>query len=104
MKKNVYAVRDDLSMDFEAPFLSSSDIDCLRSVVIQINHDKEQYSNHKSNINPDVQLQTRTLFYLGKYEDGRFVDLPELPVAITRLDNAPDMYERYLVEFYKEKN
>ncbi len=102
MRKSVYAVKDIVSMDFESPFVATSDLDVMRLVSTQIEAENSKYEKGLIDYNPKLQHDSRALYYLCDYENGIFINIPESPVRIGLLSELPQLYQNTLTEYQKD--
>lgn len=101
MKKNLYAVRDNLCMSCEVPFSAETDIKALQIILTEINAAFAEFEAKKTFINPSSQLSTRSLYYLGTIDDG-YIEPNRIKVC-DMLD-VQSMYDNLLLEFQKKNN
>ena len=98
MKKLLYSVRDDLSFEFGDILQFSSELTALRAVSQQVSSDITLFESGEIKFDPDVQHKTRSLFYLGAFEDGLFIP-SDKPVFICTLSDSVNYYNKLLSEF-----
>lgn len=96
MKKRIYAVKDRLSLSIEQPFTSESDLTCLRMVSSQVQSELSQFEKGVINYNPVIQHSTRELLYLGDIDESGFLYPNNEPIFVCRIDEAPQLYQKYL--------
>lgn len=98
MKKRIYAVKDRLSLTIEQPFTTESDLTCLRMVSSQVQSELSQFEKGIINYNPSVQHATRELLCLGEIDDNGFLYPNSEPLFVCRIDEAPQLYQKFLTE------
>lgn len=101
MKKNIYAVRDNLTMSCEVPFVAETDLKALQIILTEINSAFAEFEAKKTFVNPSDQLSTRSLYYLGTIDDG-FIEPSR--VKICDMLDVQSKYDNLLLEFSKENN
>lgn len=94
MKKLLYAVRDDLTMEFNTPTAFNSEMEAFRAY----SHSYETYkkSVEQNPATPPIFAETKTIFYVGEYEDGNIipdkVELCKLSLSTERLKSLLAQY------------
>lgn len=101
MKKNLYAVRDNLTMTCDVPFSAESDIKALQMILIEINTAFAEFEAKKTFVNPSDQLSTRSLYYLGTIEDGY---IEPNRVKICDMLDVQSKFDNMYLTFSKENN
>lgn len=101
MKKNLYAVRDNLTMVCDVPFSAETDIKALQVILTEINAAFAEFEAKKTFINPADQLSTRSLYYLGTIEDGY---IEPNRIKICDMLDVQSKYDNLLLDFQKENN
>lgn len=101
MKQNLYAVRDNLTMSCEFPFVAETDLKALQIILIEINSAFAEFEAKKTFVNPSDQLSTRSLYYLGTIEDGY---IQPSRIKICDMLDVASKYDNLLLEFQKEND
>lgn len=101
MKRNLYAVRDNLTMSCELPFSAETDLKALQIILTEINAAFAEFEAKKTFINPSDQLSTRSLYYLGTIEDGY---IKPSRIKICDMLDVQTRYDNSILEFQKENN
>lgn len=96
MKKLLYCVRDDLSLDFESPFSAATDVSCLRMVSSQVQNEINQYNRGTIDYDPRPQHSTRSLYYVGLFDCDTGEILPDKPAFICKLSDSESTYQSHL--------
>lgn len=105
MKKNLYAIRDNLTFTYEQPFVFETDLTCLRAVSGQISQEKISFEKKEINFDPALQHATRSLYHVGFFDEQTGIIEPfnsensDTVRLICVLSDAPNLYQKLLTEF-----
>lgn len=100
MKKRVYAIRDNLSFDFEAPVVYSTDLDCLRSLSTQVSSEIIKFEKGQIDFDPKLQHASRSLYAIGYYYPASGSIEGFTPELVCVVSDAPNLYKKMMVEFH----
>lgn len=105
MRKKLYAIRDDLTFEFDPPVCCFSDVDFLRMCSNAVSTSKKSFEAGDLDFDPDIMNSSRSAYFIGDYEDGKVYPLsPDGPIFICKLSDCVNYYQKLLVEFGKDDN
>lgn len=99
MKKQIYSIRDDLTFEFESPFIVFSELDCLRAVSSQVTTELNKYEKGIIDFDPSIQHSTRSLFHIGEFDSASGSITCSEPKVICKLSDAINYYQKLLTDF-----
>lgn len=91
MRKFLYAVRDDLTKEFNDPMGFITEIEAMRAFANSLIAHRQAVE--KNPHTTPIFADTKTIFFIGTYEDGEII--PE-KTELCRLSLAEDRYKQLL--------
>lgn len=102
MKKVLYAIRDNLTFDYEMPVCYTGDLECLRALSTQVGSEKIRFEKGQIDFDPTIQHGTRSLYAIGYYypQSGTIEGFE--PKLICVISDSPNLYQKMLLEFHPD--
>lgn len=102
MKKVLYAIRDNLTFDYEMPVCYTGDLECLRALATQVGSEKLKFEQGKIDFDPSIQHGTRSLYAIGYYFPMSGTIEAFEPKLVCVISDAPNLYKKMLLEFHPD--